>query len=171
MTKDWPRQCVFIGTTNQYEYFKDASGNRRYWPVLCLEGLNPKGLREARAQLFAEAVAAFRNGDRHYPSREEQTRLFTPEQEAREISDPWDSAIFQWAKHCPENEVTALDVLCGALKMEVSKIDGAKQAAMRVGVCMRKLGWSKKRRTGGHREYVYVRPRSNEGSEDHVYPF
>lgn len=171
ISKDWPRQCVFIGTTNQYEYFKDASGNRRYWPVLCLDGLNAAGLRDVREQLFAEAVKLFRDGERWYPSKDEQDRLFTPEQEAREIADPWESAIFQWAKHCAENEVTALDVLCGALKMEVSKIDGAKQAAMRVGVCMRKLGWLKKRRSGGGREWVYVRPKINSGEQDDAYPF
>lgn len=167
-TKDWPRQCVFIGTTNQYEYFKDSSGNRRYWPVMCSDALNVEGLKAVREQLFAEAVYEFResarwkfeNGGPWWPTKDEQQRLFTPEQEMREVSDPWDVAIHHWLMNGTEREVTALDILVGALKMEVSKIDGARQATMRVGTCMRKLGWPKRRRTSGAREWYYERPAS-----------
>jgi putative DNA primase/helicase len=159
VSKDHPRQCVFIGTTNQYEYFKDSSGNRRYWPVLCTGELNAAGLRDMREQIFAEAVQLFKQGMNWWPTKEQQNQLISPEQESRELHDVWEIAIYQWLETaCVKNEVTALDVLCGALKMEVSKIDGARQSAMRVGVCMRKLGWTKKRQTTGAREWVYVRP-------------
>lgn len=171
-SKDHARQCVFIGTTNQYEYFKDSSGNRRYWPVLCLGALNAAGLRVTRGQLFAEALRLFLDGERWYPSREEQDRLFTPEQEAREIADPWEIAIHEWLRFNEDKkEVTALDVLTGALKMEISKIDGAKQASMRVGGCMRKLGWQKKRKTSGAREWMYTRPKQTTGGEHESHPF
>jgi putative DNA primase/helicase len=164
ISKEHKRQCVFIGTTNQYEYFKDSSGNRRYWPVLCSSELNPTGLNDMREHIFAEAVHHYRKGKvnpegRWWPSKEQQDRLITPEQEFRELHDDWGPAIHRWLENVwTGNEVTSLDILVGAIKMEVSKIDGARQAQTRVGNCMRKLGWKKVRQTTGLREYVYVRP-------------
>lgn len=67
----FPRQCIFIGTTNETEFLKDRTGNRRFWPV-------EVGKREPTAdifhdmgdevigQLWAEAVSRYADGETRY---------------------------------------------------------------------------------------------------------
>ena len=57
--KTFRRQCVFIGTSNEYEYLKDTE-NRRYWPLrVRVDEIDTDRLAEERDQIWAEAL-------RHY---------------------------------------------------------------------------------------------------------
>ena len=158
--RDWPRQTVFAGTTNQDEYFKDPTGNTRYWPLRVeeIEQINLDGLANVRDQLFAEAVALFKRGERWHPTREEQQRLFDPEQASREISDPWEALIFDYLYTSTFQRVTTVTILAELMKVEPGKIDGTRQMATRIGIAMRRVGWTKKRETDGSRGYYYLRP-------------
>lgn len=159
-----PRRVVLVGTTNQYEYFKDSTGNRRFWPIKVIEQINLDGLKAMREQLFAEAIVRYRAGERSYPTREEQEAYFTPEQDAREITDAWDDAIHRWLNTPHEidglpNNVSTYDVLTKALHLDAGKI--TKEMSTRVGIAMRKLGWLRKERRGEHPRYVYERPKKS----------
>jgi predicted P-loop ATPase len=65
-----PRKCVFIGTTNQTDYLKDATGERRFYPIKC--GVNKAKLdvwhpeENYILQVLAEAMYWFRNGELLY---------------------------------------------------------------------------------------------------------
>jgi predicted P-loop ATPase len=158
--RDWPRHTVFVGTTNQDEYFKDTTGNTRYWPLRVEEEepINLEGLAGARDQLFAEAVALYKRGERWHPTREEQYRLFEPEQAEREIGDPWQSLIAKWLRDNGKLRVTATAILTDCLKIEAGKIDGNRQMPTRVGIAMKRLNWIKRREASGDRDYYYVPP-------------
>jgi predicted P-loop ATPase len=80
-----PRRFVLMGTTNQHEYLSDSTGNRRFVPVRCGE-INLDYLRECRAQLFAEAVVAYRDG---YAFHALPLDMAKEAQAARVLSDPW----------------------------------------------------------------------------------
>lgn len=69
-TDKHPRRCVFFGTSNDHEFLKDPTGNRRIWPV-------DVGLRPAKKsvwadlpgetdQIWAEAYALWRAGETLY---------------------------------------------------------------------------------------------------------
>jgi predicted P-loop ATPase len=61
-TLDFPRRCVFAMTTNQTEYLKDETGNRRWLPVkVVLPEADIEWLRANREQLFAEAYHRVHN--------------------------------------------------------------------------------------------------------------
>lgn len=63
----YKRQCIFFGTTNTYEFLKDMTGNRRFWPVDVDPEKSPKDmwtqLDETEIdQIWAEIVGIYRNG-------------------------------------------------------------------------------------------------------------
>lgn len=155
-SRDWPRQVVFAGSTNQDEYFKDSTGNTRFWPIRVGE-LDLDVLRASRDQLFAEAVHRYKAGERRYPTPEEERELFRPEQEAREIADPWESMIGSWLRSTTFGTVTQVEIL-EQLDIKADRIDNAKQMSTRIGIVMKRLGWNKRRHTSGGREYFYERP-------------
>lgn len=67
-TAKFPRQCVFFGTTNDNEFLKDKTGNRRFWPVVVGILKNSKNLwrdfvKSEIDQVWAEAVQLYRKGE------------------------------------------------------------------------------------------------------------
>ena len=63
------RQCVFFGTTNESEFLKDRTGNRRYWPLIVGRNKVIKNLFKDLTkyeidQIWAEALYLYRCGEK-----------------------------------------------------------------------------------------------------------
>lgn len=170
---DRPRSGVFAGTTNQSEYFKDPTGARRFWPVACDAEVRLDLLTQWRDQLFAEAKHRLAHKDpemrRCWPTRDEEEKHLVPQQERREIVDPWFERIAQWVgsnqkfgdsmlEVCDVNSFTSQEILTKCLNVPMDRIDGARQMATRVGIAMHKLAWEKHRDATGARLHRYWRP-------------
>ncbi|GMA52657.1 hypothetical protein GCM10025857_40140 [Alicyclobacillus contaminans] len=74
-TERHPRRCVFFGTTNDHEYLRDPTGNRRFWPVDAMMQEPTKSVftdltDEEIDQIWAEAVMRWRLGEPLFLSAE-----------------------------------------------------------------------------------------------------
>lgn len=134
VTEEHPRQSVFAGTTNRDDWQADDTGARRFWPVRC-GFLNPDWLKENREQLFAEAVARFKAGEDWWSVPVLQA---STEADERRPEDPWEEIIGSYME--PQRTYSAREILGGPLQIDIK--DQSNAAAKRVGVILRRLGWS-----------------------------
>lgn len=71
--QEFPRQCIFIGTTNETQFLRDSTGNRRFWVVDTpndakldmWDELTPERIR----LIWGEAVEIYKQGEPLYLSR------------------------------------------------------------------------------------------------------
>jgi putative DNA primase/helicase len=73
--ENFPRQCIFIGTTNNQDFLRGATGNRRFWPVAISEQAPTKDVFKDLTdyeinQVWAEAIHYYRQGEELYLSKE-----------------------------------------------------------------------------------------------------
>lgn len=94
LSVDFPRRCVFAMTTNQEEYLKDETGNRRWLPVACKKVADIDWILANRQQLFAEAYhRVIELNETLWEFPDEATKN---EQESRRIKDANDETIVDW---------------------------------------------------------------------------
>ncbi|WP_373845026.1 VapE domain-containing protein [Clostridium sp.] len=67
-TGRYPRRCVLFGTSNESEFLKDKTGNRRFWPVTLSEQQPIKNVFEDLEnevdQIWAEAFLSWQLGEK-----------------------------------------------------------------------------------------------------------
>jgi len=149
-----PRQFVIIGSTNEFEsYLRDATGNRRFWPVR-IQRFNLEKLRADRDQLWAEAAEAEALGEsiRLDPQLYEAA---SAEQEARLVGDDPLADLLHRALGNRTGKLRVADafLICG---IEPGKAN--QDQIHRFGRAIRELGWERQRRRfGGDLEYAYVK--------------
>lgn len=163
----YPRQVVFVGTTNDAHYLTDTTGNRRFWPVRVTRPPDLAWLEANLEQMFAEAVQRVEARERFWPTMQEQRDLFTPQQQQRTIESALDGAIrtylydeAQKVHMGRENGALVSRITMQALLTAVGySIDKQTDAVVKkAGAVMHALGWEVKRTSEPGRPRCYVRP-------------
>lgn len=169
--RDFPRQTIFAGTTNEEKYLQDSTGNRRFWPVAA-GTIKADELATDRDQIWAEALEAFRGGGSWWFDEDALLVEAQEAQEARMVDEhPWVPIIRAWLDkmELPSYQrpagsedielahgVTTTQVLVAAIGARKEHLDRA--SGMRVGGIMRQLGFEAKQfRIGANREWRYVK--------------
>ncbi len=99
LAQKFPRQCIFIGTTNDDEYLKDLTGNRRFWPVeIEIESkLELEALALDKDLLWAEAFNLYKKETENLWLDDHKVRA---EQEAisalKMVTDPLDVEVLKF---------------------------------------------------------------------------
>lgn len=72
MVSEFPRKCVFFGTTNNFDFLQDQTGNRRFWPV----SLTPeKATKNVFTDLTDEVIGQLWAEAKHYYDQRERLTL------------------------------------------------------------------------------------------------
>ena len=89
--QEFPRQCIFIGTTNEEQFLRDTTGNRRFWvvdtPNEPTSDLWDELTDDVVRQVWAEAVELYRKGEKLYLPRDLE-RVAREVQERYEEENP-----------------------------------------------------------------------------------
>ena len=168
--KDYPRQCVFIGTTNEDHYLVDPTGNRRMWPVPVTKQVDIATLRDELEQMFAEALTYYEAGERYHPTPAEQRQLFESEQAHRTVENAIEAAITTYLYDDTQKiglqgqngtliDAISLIVLLSAIGIGLEKLTPGRFHEKQAAAALRKLGWLEKRSSEEGRPRVYVRPK------------
>lgn len=118
-TGRYPRKCVFFGTCNQFEFLKDLTGNRRFWPVDVGKHKPKKNiwndLPAEVDQIWAEAVMRWRIGEPLYFEKPEMEELARAEQEKHREANIKEGVIRSFLEQPVPKNYNSMDL--GARRM------------------------------------------------------
>ncbi len=134
---DRPRRTVFFATTNDNEYLKSQTGNRRFWPVT-IGRVDLDALRRDRNQLWAEAAEREARGD-SVALPEKLWAAAAEEQDQRREGDDWFELIARYVETKKSVDVSVTEVLCDNQWIQRKPDAISRSDAMRAGAILKRL--------------------------------
>lgn len=96
-----PRQCIFLGTTNNYDFLKDETGDRRFFPIdvdkrLATKNIDTDLTPEYVNQLWGEALYRYKQNEEIYITDEKILAIAEQEQRNHFDESPLQSDIYNF---------------------------------------------------------------------------
>ena len=134
------RQCVFFATTNDREYLKGETGNRRFWPLPC-GNIMLKALKRDRDQIWAEAFQCALEAE----SLELPSEMWEEARQEQEKRLPADLLLdklreVQGTRWGDEERVATLTVAEDFLGIKGEGL-GKNMITRKIAGAMRRIGW------------------------------
>lgn len=136
-TSRFKRQFVFAATTNNHDYLKDPTGNRRYWPVTLENTVNIAFVDAIKDKLWAEAVHWYKSGLYIGPTPEEN-ELAEVERNKRLQSDAWEDTVMAIVERIGLDEFRIPDILS---KMDLRTNEKNERTVKRIGKILKMNGY------------------------------
>lgn len=138
--EEFPRSCIFAGSTNDFEYIKDQTGGRRFWPI-SVGKIDLDYINTMREQLFAEAVYLYKNKTTWW----EMPYSTSAEQEKRRASDAWEATLQEWLnqnKHeASQKKYLLSSIASSVFGVSIDRLE--KRTQMRIAQILRRVGATK----------------------------
>lgn len=144
LAQDFPRQCMFVGTTNDDTYLRDSTGNRRFWPIKT-PMVHLERIEELREQYFAEAVYRLNRLEESWwevPAEEA-----TAQQDERMIDDEWQGYVEAYILNEP---YTTIADIATKSKLNIKPQDINRMTQLRIASCLKRAGWERFIRRDGN---------------------
>ncbi|MHB8369367.1 MAG: virulence-associated E family protein [Leptospirales bacterium] len=141
----YKRHCVFSGTTNEADFLRDETGDRRFLPVTVGQ-IDISQLESDRNQLWAEAVKLYREGFNFWTLPAGHAE----EVQKRYVLDEWEPRIIHHAHvllHTKAGYATVADIALNAFGIELNKLDFPTSGRIRK--CLTHAGFKSVRREHG----------------------
>ncbi|HCW04371.1 MAG TPA: hypothetical protein DGK91_07505 [Clostridium sp.] len=116
-------QSIYCGTTNEKEFLKDKTGNRRFWPVDVYKGKHNKDvftdLDKEVGQIWAEAIELYKKGYQIHPTEEEEKLAEEQQNSHMELDEleqlledrlKWDTPKEEWGAYTFTEIVSGLNL-------------------------------------------------------------
>lgn len=150
--QDYPRQCVFAGSTNEHHWGGDPTGLTRFWPIRVSERIDVDGILRVRDQLWAEARYRYDEGETWWLDEVTEATAKTHQAE-RAPDDSWTERVARVLEQWPGDDISVMEVLD---RIGLSLERQGQAESTRAARALTALGWERFRpRVDGARVWRY----------------
>lgn len=136
--KKYPRQFIYVGTTNDNEFLTDPTGNRRYWILPITSTINTDRIKELRDQIWAQAYSLYKSGEKWWMDKD-QENVMAEIASNYEHQDAWHDQIVEYLNDKNIAFITTSELLDQIISIKSKQTNQDKNRVIKI---MQFLKWN-----------------------------